>query len=209
MTLTSNFNLDEKEELDEKPIEIVPEPTSSGMDLTSLTARNNLSEAREKMLKDYYGGEASFVRRLISLNKTSPEDFINALIVEMVNEADNLLGNELVATQDGDIRVSSVIATKRTEVLERAAKAVQKKQETDAQNRVDLDSPVMRLVLQLVMEKINDVFVSMNLASEQRDVFFRLLPEKMRTWKTEVQRKLEDIATAEVAARGNGKKNKR
>ena len=158
-----------------------------------------MSEVRQQMIADYFGGNSSFIANLVAVGKTTPEEFMNALIVEIIKEADVLKGNELIATQDGDLKSSSVISTKRSEVLERAIKAISKKREADSQNRIDLDSPMMKIVLQLFVEKIIEVFAVMNLSDEEKDVFLRLFPERMKTWREEVRHKMEDLVSTNKA----------
>ena len=111
----------------------------------------------------------------------------------MVRESDHLLGNELVATQNGDLRDASVISYKRAEVLEKAIKAAQARMEFERESGIDLDSPSMMVVFRFFMSKVKDVFAKMGMDSEANDVFFRMLGDEMENWKRELHEKLEEL----------------
>ena len=82
---------------------------------------------RDKLVRDYHGGVSGLIERLRKDGKSDYEALLVALIDEIVKESDNLLGNGLVATHNGDLRDASVISVKRAEIIEKALRAVQDK----------------------------------------------------------------------------------
>jgi len=153
----------------------------------------NVVAYRDDLVQKYHGGAFGLIERL---EKTGQVDILSlamALIQEMVRESDHLLGNELVATQNGDLRDASVISYKRAEVLEKAIKAAQARMEFERESGIDLDSPSMMVVFRFFMSKVKDVFAKMGMDSEANDVFFRMLGDEMENWKRELHEKLEEL----------------
>jgi hypothetical protein len=150
-----------------------------------------VAEYRDELVKKYHKGAASLVDRLRGDGKSTGEDLLIALIDEVLKETDNLLGNSLVATENGNLRDASVISYKRAEVLEKAFKAYQSKQQFEKESGIDLDSPSMLVIFRFFMTKVHDVFERMELPPEQRDIFFRALGEETETWKKELREEFE------------------
>jgi hypothetical protein len=145
---------------------------------------------RNTLVEQYHKGSKSLVERLKKDNKADAESLLICLIDEVIGESDHLLGNELVATENGDLRDASVISYKRAEVLEKAIKAVQARNQVEKESGVDLDSPSMMVVFRFFMFKVKETFKKMGISDEQSDIFFRTLGEEMEDWKKELREQL-------------------
>ena len=110
-------------------------PPSSGM----IRPASDVIQFRNKLVEEYHKGAPSLAARLRAAGKEDLESYIVAMIDEVIQETDHLLGNELVATHNGDLRDASVISFKRAEVLEKAIKAAQTKQQFEKQGGIDVD----------------------------------------------------------------------
>ena len=73
----------------------------------------NVVEYRKQLVTTYHNGSPSLVERIRKAGKDDIESLLIAMIDEVVGETDNLLGNELVATQNGELRDASIISFKR------------------------------------------------------------------------------------------------
>ncbi len=125
--------------------------------------------------------------------QNSTEKLVMEMVREVIRETDHLLGNELVATQNGNIRDASVISGKRAEVLQIAMKAVQAKQAMEQSGGigVDVDSPSMGVVFRFFLSKVRVIFQNMGFDSELCDTFFRMYKEEMKNWRKELKAELE------------------
>jgi hypothetical protein len=148
---------------------------------------------RDKLVKDYHKGSATLVQRLGKDGMVSNDALVIALIEEIVGETDNLLGNQLIATENGSVRDASVISAKRAEVLEKAIKAVLSKQAFEKESGIDVNSPSMVVIFKYFMTKVQVVFEGMGLAPEQRDIFFRTLGDETENWKKELREEFESM----------------
>lgn len=146
---------------------------------------------RDQLVKKYHGGAKSIRERLQKDGNSGGESLLLALIDEVLKETDNLLGNHLVAAESGNLRDASVISYKRAEVLEKAFKAYQSKQQFESENAIDVESPSMMIIFRFFMSKIQEVFDRQEVPAEQRDVFFRTLGEVTDNWKRELREEFE------------------
>jgi hypothetical protein len=153
----------------------------------SLPPTTDLLKFRKQLVEQYHQGAPSLIARLKSAGKEDLESQIVAMVDEILSETDNLLGNQLVATHNGDLRDASVISFKRAEVLEKALKAVQTRQQFEKQSGIDLDSPSMIIVFRYFMAKARDTFTRMGVGPEINDLFFRVFGEVTNEWKKELR----------------------
>lgn len=157
------------------------------------TVPANILEHRDQLVKRYHSGASSLLQRLKTQGNTDIESLLVALLDEMIQESDHLLGNELVATGDGELQVASVISFKRSEVLEKAIKAVQQKHVMDKEAGLDLNSPTIMVIFKYFMRKINEIFETIGVRPEQKDLFFTRLGEATEDWQKEVRKDFDEL----------------
>lgn len=175
---------------------VEPERISNDSQLPANASPSGVVEYRRQLVEEYHKGAPSLVKRLKDAGGDNSEALLIALIDEVISETDSLLGNELVATQNGDLSVSSVISFKRAEVLEKAIKAVQTKKEFERESGIDIDSPSMMVIFKFFMAKAKDTLDRMQLEDEVKDLFFMNLGEEMDSWKKELREEFESIRKA-------------
>jgi hypothetical protein len=158
----------------------------------SLVRPSDIMAYRAQLVEKYHKGAESLVERLRNAGKDGSESLLVALIDEVVTETDHLLGNELVATQNGELRDASVISFKRAEVLEKAIKAVQAKHESEKDAEIDLDSPAMIVIIRYFMEKAKVAFEGTQMGNEVSDLFYRLFVEATDGWKKDLRERFEE-----------------
>lgn len=152
---------------------------------------SNMMELRNRLVRSYHRGEESLAARLEADGRNGPEHLIMALVAELTRETDNLLGNELVATRQGALRDASVICYKRAEVIEKAIKAIQAKQQFDSTHGINLNSPSLMIILRYFMAKVKTVMDMLKVDDEFSDTFFRMLADAMEPWKKELQEEFD------------------
>lgn len=175
---------------------MVPAVGADPSDLATLDGDEtpeNMLEMREQLIRSYHGGSNSLISRVKAEGRDNLEQLVIALVEEIIKETDNLLGNGLIATEQGDLRDASVISFKRSEVIGMAIKAVQTKQQFEKEGGIDVESPSMMVVFQYFMSQVKEVFEMMELDSEFSDTFFRMLGDAMSDWKSELKTELDNI----------------
>lgn len=170
----------------EAPIRTISNAEIMPQDLND--APKGMMEHRDALIKKYHNGAKSLTERLKAENRTDIDNLVIALVEEVIKETDNLLGNELIATQSGNLRDATIISDKRASVLAQAIKAVQAKQEFEKERGgFDVDSPGMKIIFKFFMEKVREAFKSLNYNDEQSDIFFRALGGVLVDWKKELK----------------------
>lgn len=169
--------------------------TTSGANLQSnQMAIADLLKYRDKLVKDYHGGVDGGLAAKLEADQTADMDaYLFAFIKEVVKETDHLLGNELLAAENGDLRDSSVISFKRAEVLEKAIKAVQTRQQIEAQSGIDVESPSMLVIFRYFLGKAKEAFDKMGVGSEINDLFFTTFGSVTENWQKDLKKQFEAI----------------
>jgi hypothetical protein len=147
----------------------------------------NAVEYRAQLISRYHQGAKGLVDKLRTSGHNDAEALLLSLINEVIQETDHLLGNELVATENGELRDASIISFKRAEVLEKAIKAVQSKHQLEREQGLDLDSPAMMVVFRYFMSKVKTALVKANAPDDMSDLFFRTLSDAMADWKRDLR----------------------
>lgn len=173
-------------------MEVLPPSSNSSLSLPPTT---DLLAYRKQLVEQYHQGSPSLIARLKASGREDLESQIVAMVDEILAETDNLLGNQLVATRNGELRDASVISFKRAEVLEKALKAVQTRQQFEKQSGIDLDSPSMIVVFRFFMSKAKDAFTRMGVGPEINDLFFRVFGEVTNDWKKELRESFDATRT--------------
>jgi len=176
----------------------LPTVVSQSSDLSQVDNVEGVMKFRSELVKSYHQGAVSLLDRMERNGCNSTEQLVMEMIREVIRETDNLLGNQLIATQNGNLRDASIISSKRAEVFQSAIKAMQTKQamEKDGSIGLDVNSPSMTVVFRFFMSKVRSILMSMNFDSELSDTFFRMFKDVMKDWRKEL--------TAEIAANSGG-----
>ena len=173
-------------------VEVLAPSGSSVMDRPP----SDMIQFRKQLVSQYYNGAPGLAEKLQGAGKEDLESLVMALLAEMVKETDHLLGNELIALHNGELRDSSVISFKRAEVVEKAHKAAQTKQQFDKQvGGIDLDSPAIVAVFRFFMSKAKETFDKMGVGPEIPNLFFRRFGEVTDDWKKELKENFDLMRT--------------
>jgi len=162
----------------------------------SLSFPANPVEYRNQLISRYHQGAKNLVEKLRVSGRDDAETLLLALITEMVQETDHLLGNELVATENGELRDASIISFKRVEALEKTAKAVHTKHAFEKESGLDIDSPAMMIVFRYFMSKVKIALMKVNAPDDMSDLFFRSLSEAMSEWKKDLKIQMSELKGA-------------
>jgi hypothetical protein len=171
-------------------------PPESRSGTTALAGRlpSDIIAYRKSLVEKYHAGAPSFIERLRRAGKSDMESLYVSLMDEVLGETDHLLGNELIATQNGELRDASVISFKRAEVLEKALRAVQTKQQLKG-NGFDVDAPEMMVVFRFFLAKVKETFDRIGVNPEIPDLFFRRFGEVTDNWQKELRERLDVLGT--------------
>jgi len=185
---------DDFEQADSMAGGITPEVLPAKQSDDALAIPGDVVEYRDQLIRRYHNGFSGLIEKLKKDGNTDYEAFLVALIDEVIKETDHLLGNELVATRNGELRDASVISFKRAEILEKAIDAVRRKQRHDFAKGggIDTESGSMGVVFKFFMSKAKESFDRMGMGNEVSDLFFRTYGDITENWKRELRDRLEE-----------------
>ena len=154
---------------------------------TDMTQPMSKSDYRRELVRKYHNGANSLMDRMRKSGMDDTESLVMALLEELINESDNLLGSEMISMEDGELKDASIMSFKRAEVLEKALKAFQSKKQMESESGIDVNSPSMMIIFRYFMGKAKRSFEKVNTSDEEQDLFFQVLGEEMGNWKKELR----------------------
>lgn len=210
MSSTSRSKKDEYEDIEdldaiEAEAEILPEETirCSGVSEEEESSRaitkaeeaegyielrgKDYLEEKERLLATHHKKKGSLIAEF-SRGNLSAEDGVELLIRELLREAEELKGSQLLFATRGNARDEATIIVKRIEALEKIAKTVHRKQKMISEEVVNLDSPYIRILVTYMINKINETFIELGYESEVMQIFFEKFQSLTDNWKKEVKR---------------------
>lgn len=148
-----------------------------------------LIKKRNRLVKEHFTQSGSIVDKM-QKGQLNADDAMNLIIIELMKETDSLKGNELLFTDEGNIRDATTVQVKRVEALEKIAKTVHRKHQMTTSEVINLDSPYIRLLVSWIMGKVRETFIALAVEQETVDVFFSKLALFTDDWKTQVKREM-------------------
>lgn len=153
---------------------------------------DDLIALRQKLITQYHGAPG-LIARLEKEGRLDPDARLLGLLEEIIKETDNLLGNELIVTKNGELQTASIISFKRSEVLEKVSRLVQAKQTADkAGGAFDVNAPEIATIFRYFLNKSKDTLEQIGVSVEMCDLFFRKFGELTENWQKELKVALND-----------------
>lgn len=157
-------------------------------------ANSGISDVKDKMVKRHYGEERSLVDRISKADGSSIESVINAAIIEIAKESENLLGNELIFTENNNLHDASAVAVKRAEILEKIVTVVGKKMEIMSRsNSVDLNSPVFQVFQQICVDKLKEALGFLDIDNDLKQLIVIKWGDSMVDWEKELKDRVSHL----------------
>lgn len=184
---------DDKNFVDAEVVEDVP---SDNDNLSSAISKKDMLSERDGLVKQYYGENDTFLGKLRK-NKGNGDNFdemIGIIIEEIAKESDNLLGNALYFTKEGNLHDATTISVKRADMFETLTKVLQRKKEMFVgAAKVDYDSPVFKVFQIICFEKLTTVLDAMNIDVEAKQLIISRWVESMGDWQKEIKTRIDNV----------------
>lgn len=166
----------------------------SGNLVTLDDANAGISDVKKKMVRRHYGEDQSLVSRIMTADGSSMENIINAAILEIAKESENLLGNELIFTENNNLHDASAVAVKRTEILEKIVSVIGKKADIlSKSNSVDLNSPVFQVFQQICVDKLKEILGYLDIDNDLKQLIVIKWGDSMAEWEKELKSRVSHL----------------
>lgn len=172
---------------------IVLPPETSAVPYKKNQKENAQVVLRDQKISQHYGGRENSLASRASSGSFSGEELLRDLVTELFKEIDNLAGVQVMATENGDLQATTIIASKRTEIIDRAIKAIMHKKEFEAQNSIDIESPSMMIVFRYFLEKCNEAFRMAGFNEDTTNPFFHCFNDVVKEWKKELKKRIAEL----------------
>ena len=127
--------------------------------------------------------------------EVTSDQILESIIVEMLEGGEDLLGTQLMLSQEGDVSASTLVTVKRSELLRSVAEIVAKRKELNQRaSDVDLNSPAFMLFQKLCFDKMMETLKDLKVEEEMISLIVSGFSEKMSTWGKELKQKLDELA---------------
>lgn len=150
---------------------------------------------RDDKISSHYGGSEKTLTHMANSGDFSGEELLRHLVTELFREVDNLAGAQVMATENSDLQTSTIISAKRTEIIDRAIKAIMHKKEFEAQNSIDVESPSMFIIFRYFIEKCREAFVLAGFNDNTTNPFFHAFNQVTPEWKKELKKRIAELKT--------------
>lgn len=170
----------------------------SSQNLTPASKKQDILSERTDLVKKYYGESSSFFEKLKKSQGTGEniDELVGIIIEEIAKESDNLLGNSLIFTKDGNLHDASVISVKRADMLETLTKVLQRKKEMFIiSSKIDYDSPVFKIFQIICFEKLTAILDALTLDVEMKQLIVSRWVDSMKDWQKEIKLRVDNAGT--------------
>lgn len=162
--------------------------------LVGLDENTDIMAVKQRLLEKHYRNRDTLAKRILDCDGTSVEKSIDAILEEIAIESDNLLGNEIIFTNDNRLHDATTVSVKRAEVLETMVNVIKKKFQLMSQtNQVNLRSPIFQIFQQLCVEKLKETLVFLDVDDEMKQLIVLKWGDNMANWTQDVKDRSEHL----------------
>jgi hypothetical protein len=150
---------------------------------------------RDEKIATHYGDEKKSLAKIVGNEPYNGEELLRLLVNELLREVDNLAGSQIIATENGDFQTATIISAKRTEIVDRAIKAIMHKKEFEAQTSIDIESPFVFVIFKYFIEKCKEAFTNAGFNNDTMNPFFYAFDDATREWKKDLKKRIVELKT--------------
>ena len=158
---------------------------------------SDLNGYRESLVNKYRGeGHKSVLRHVREGgSEVTSDEIFGDIIEEILEGSEQMLGTQLLMTEEGDLEKATVVTVKRSELLRSVAEIVAKRKELNQRaSDIDLNSPAFMLYQKICFEKITQTLEELEIGEEMTSMIITGFAKKMETWGKELKQKLDEMA---------------
>lgn len=123
------------------------------------------------------------------------DEILGDIIEEILEGGEDLLGTQLMLTEEGDLEKSTIVTVKRGELLRSVAEIVAKRKELNQRaSDVDLNSPAFMLFQKICFDHMMEALEDLKVDEEMISLIVSGWSRKMENWGKELKAKLDEMA---------------
>ena len=157
----------------------------------------DINAYRDALVSQYRGnGHASTLSKVKSDDPDITSDqILGSIIEEILEGGEDILGTQLLLSEEGDLAGSTSAIIRRSELLKAVADIVAKRKELNQRAAdIDLNSPAFMIFQTLCFDKFMKVLEDLQIDEEMIALIAKNFAKEMSNWGKELKQKLEEIA---------------
>lgn len=157
----------------------------------------DINAYRDALVSQYRGnGHASTLSKVKSNDPdTTSDEILGSIIEEILEGGEDILGTQLLLSEEGDLSGSTAAIIRRSELLKAVADIVAKRKELNQRAAdIDLNSPAFMIFQKLCFDKFMKVLEDLQIDEEMIALIAKNFAKEMSNWGKELKQKLEEIA---------------
>ena len=157
----------------------------------------DINAYRDALVAQYRGnGHASTLAKVKSEDPdTTSDEILGSIIEEILEGGEDILGTQLLLSEEGDLAGSTSAILRRSELLKAVADIVAKRKELNQRAAdIDLNSPAFMIFQKLCFDKMVGTLEDLQIDDEMIALIIKRFSESMKNWGKELKQKLEEIA---------------
>ena len=152
---------------------------------------------RDSLVEQYRShGHKSVLAKVREGGEAATSDEILGLIIEEILEGgEDMLGTQLLLTEEGNLSASTATILKRSELLKAVADIVAKRKELNQRAAdIDLNSPAFMIFQKICFDNLVNVLEDLNIDEEMIALIVKAWAKSMQDWGKVLKQKLEELA---------------
>lgn len=157
----------------------------------------DINAYRDALVSQYRtDGHVSTLEKVKSADKdTTSDEILGSIIQEILEGGEDILGTQLLLSEEGDLSGSTAAIIKRSELLKAVADIVAKRKELNQRAAdIDLNSPAFMLFQKLCFDKMVETLEDLQIDEEMISLIIKKFSDRMKNWGKELKQKLEEMA---------------
>lgn len=176
--------------------EIVPVNEQKPIPTNKFIIGSDISEYKDQLVEKYRKKQPGVLQKIEKNPNLSSDEIMGSIVEDILRDSESLLGNQLIFTEEGNLRDATTITINRSNLLKAVADIAAKRKELNQKaNDVDLNSPAFMLFQKMCFEKMVGALEELEFLDEEEiQLVLDKWAKSMSDWGKELKAKLDEIA---------------
>ena len=153
---------------------------------------SNIIRQRQIAKMEFYSQKPPMANRIQKTDTVS--QIMDIAMTQMADAYDDLSGTQQLFLKKGQLVSSTMVADKKTQVLQRLTNIAKKKDDMESKKRnIDLTSPQVKILISLVFQKASIVIQNNVQSSDLKLLMINQLKESLRDWDKEYKQRIKRL----------------
>lgn len=155
----------------------------------------NITEYRDNLVDNYRQTHKGVLQNIKENSEISANEILSLIAQEILEDSENLLGTQLLLSEEGNLRDATTITIKRSDLLKSVADIIARQKELNQKaSDIDLNGPAFMIFQKMCFDKMIAALEDLEMDEEMTQLILSKWATKMENWGKEMKQKLEELA---------------